>query len=259
MTKFLKELTKTKAMSSYQTFAALYDELTQNVEYEKRCDYICSFLEKENINSGTVLDLACGTGSMSLPLIKKGYGIIGIDNSEDMLEIASDRLLNDGNKYSLLKAKMQDFALTEEVEACICCLDSINHLNNKSDVQKTFKNVFNSLKNGGLFIFDVNTIYKHNEILANNTFVFDEDDYYLVWDNEKVDDRTVRILLDMFIYNGSSYDRFSEEFEETAYTVNELTKLLTDVGFKNIKTYDELSLEKPKENSERIYFVCKKV
>lgn len=246
-------------MSSYQTFAYLYDELTQNVEYEKRCDYIRSFLEKENIKSGTVLDLACGTGSMSIPLIKKGYNIIGIDCSEDMLEIASERLSNESYSFFLLKAKMQNFEFSDKVDACICCLDSINHLNNNSDVQKTFENVFNSLKNGGLFIFDVNTIYKHNEILADNTFIFDEEDYYLVWDNEKIDDRTVRILLDMFIYNGSSYDRFSEEFCETAYTVEELSQTLKDTGFKNIKIYDELSLDEPKENSERIYFVCKKV
>lgn len=246
-------------MSSYQTFAYLYDELTQNVEYEKRCDYILSFFEKNNIKSGTVLDLACGTGSMSIPLIESGYNIIGIDCSEDMLEIASERLSNKSNNFSLLKAKMQNFKLSKKIDACICCLDSINHLNNKSDVQSTFENVYNSLKNNGLFIFDANTVYKHNNVLADNTFVFDEEDYYLVWDNEKIDDRTIRILLDMFIYNGSSYDRFSEEFCETAYTVEELSKMLKDSGFENIKVYDELSLDKPKENSERIYFVCKKV
>lgn len=246
-------------MSSYQTFAYLYDELTQNVEYEKRCDYILSFFEQNGIKSGTVLDLACGTGSMSIPFMKKGYSIIGVDLSEEMLEIASNRLFEAGNSFSLLKAKMQEFELSEKADACICCLDSINHLNNIDDVLATFKNVYDSLNNGGLFVFDVNTVYKHNEILADNTFVFDEDDYYLVWDNEAVDDRTVRILLDMFILNGESYDRFSEEFEETAYSVEELSSLLNKVGFVDIKVYDELSYDEPKSDSERLYFVCKKV
>ncbi len=246
-------------MSSYQTFAYLYDELTQNVEYEKRCEYILSFFEQNGIKSGTVLDLACGTGSMSIPFMKKGYSIIGVDLSEEMLEIASNRLFEAGNIFSLLKAKMQEFELPEKAEACICCLDSINHLNNIDDVLATFKNVYDSLDNNGLFVFDVNTVYKHNEILADNTFVFDEDDYYLVWDNEAVDDRTVRILLDMFIFNGKSYDRFSEEFEETAYSVEELSNLLNKVGFVDIKVYDELSYDEPKNDSERIYFVCKKV
>lgn len=246
-------------MSSYQTFAYLYDELTQNVEYEKRCEYILSFFEQNGIKSGTVLDLACGTGSMSIPFMKKGYSIIGVDLSEEMLEIASNRLFEAGNSFSLLKAKMQEFELPEKAEACICCLDSINHLNNIDDVLATFKNVYDSLNNGGLFVFDVNTVYKHNEILADNTFVFDEDDYYLVWDNEAVDDRTVRILLDMFILNGESYNRFSEEFEETAYSVEELSSLLNKVGFVDIKVYDELSYDEPKNDSERLYFVCKKV
>lgn len=246
-------------MSSYQTFAYLYDELTQNVEYEKRCDYILSFFEQNDIKSGTVLDLACGTGSMSIPFMKKGYNIIGVDLSEEMLEIASHRLFEAGNNFSLLKAKMQKFELPEKADACICCLDSINHLNNIDDVLATFKNVYDSLNNNGLFVFDVNTVYKHNEILADNTFVFDEDDCYLVWDNEAVDDRTVRILLDMFILNGESYDRFSEEFEETAYSVEELSSLLNKVGFVDIKVYDELSYDEPKNDSERLYFVCKKV
>lgn len=246
-------------MSSYQTFAYLYDELTQNVEYEKRCDYILSFFEKNGIKSGTVLDLACGTGSMSIPFMKKGYNIIGVDYSEEMLEIASNRLSEVGNNFSLLKAKMQEFEFSEKADACICCLDSINHLNNIDDVQATFKNVYDSLNNNGLFVFDVNTVYKHNEVLADNTFVFDEDDYYLVWDNEAVDDRTVRILLDMFLFNGENYDRFSEEFEETAYSVEELSTWLKNSGFVDIKVYDELSYDEPKNDSERLYFVCKKV
>lgn len=246
-------------MSSYQTFAYLYDELTQNVEYEKRCDYILSFFEKNGIKSGTVLDLACGTGSMSIPFMKKGYNIIGLDYSEEMLEIASNRLSEVGDNFSLLKAKMQEFELSEKADACICCLDSINHLNNIDDVQATFKNVYDSLNDNGLFAFDVNTVYKHNEILADNTFVFDENDYYLVWDNEAVDDRTVRILLDMFLFNGENYDRFSEEFEETAYSVEELSAWLKNSGFVDIKIYDELSYDEPKNDSERLYFVCKKV
>ncbi|WP_308618982.1 methyltransferase domain-containing protein [uncultured Eubacterium sp.] len=246
-------------MSSYQTFAYLYDELTQNVEYEKRCDYILSFFEKNGIKSGTVLDLACGTGSMSIPFMKRGYNIIGLDYSEEMLEIASNRFFEAGNNFSLLKAKMQEFELSEKADACICCLDSINHLNNIDDVQAAFKNVYDSLNNNGLFVFDVNTVYKHNEVLADNTFVFDEDDYYLVWDNEAVDDRTVRILLDMFLFNGENYDRFSEEFEETAYSVEELSTLLKNSGFVDIKVYDELSYDEPKNDSERLYFVCKKV
>ena len=245
-------------MSSYKYLSSFYDELCENVEYEARCDYISKILCSNGINQGTILDLACGTGGMSVPLVKKGYKIIGIDLSEEMLEIASNNLFEVCDDFTLLKSDMREFSLFDEVDACICCLDSINHLNSLFDVSKAFKCVYNSLKEDGVFIFDVNTVYKHQSVLADNTFVFDEEDYYLVWDNELIDEKTVRILIDIFYFNGTSYDRFNEEFCETAYTVDEMKLLLTECGFSNIDVYDELSLEAPKDDSERIYFVCKK-
>ena len=248
-----------KQMNSYCEFSAVYDELTQNVDYPKRFEYINHFLIENNITNGTVLDLACGTGSMSIELIKNEFDVIGIDLSENMLEIASNRLLEYGENFSLLKGNMTDYRLDKSVKACICSLDSINHLNDINDVEKTFCNVYNFLDENGVFVFDVNTIYKHNEILANNTFVFDEEDFYLVWDNEFVSDRVVRILLDMFVWNGKAYDRFSESFEETAYSIDELLDALCRAGFSDISVYDELTLNPPREKSERLYFICKKV
>lgn len=246
-------------MNSYCEFSAVYDELTQNVDYPKRFEYINHFLLENNITNGTILDLACGTGSISIELIKNGFDVIGIDLSENMLEIASNRLLEYGDNFSLLKGSMTDYRLDKSVKACICSLDSINHLNDINDVEKTFCNVYNSLDENGVFVFDVNTIYKHNEILANNTFVFDEEDFYLVWDNEFVSDRVVRILLDMFVWNGKAYDRFSENFEETAYSIEDLLDALCRAGFSDISVYDELTLNPPREKSERLYFICKKV
>jgi hypothetical protein len=153
---------------------------------------------------------------------------------------------------------MQNFALQEPVEAIISCLDSINHMTDINDVKVTFENVYKSLKENGLFVFDVNTIYKHQKILFNNTFVFDEDNYYLVWDNEQIDEREVRILLDFFVFNGINYDRYSEEFNERAYSTQELKNMLLSCGFSEINVYDELTLNPPKKDSERLYFVCKK-
>ena len=164
-------------MSSYNVLATFYDELCKNVEYDVRSDYISDIFYENSIKGGTIIDLACGTGSMSIPLLKKGYRVIGIDLSDEMLEIASQRLLDISNNFSLRKGKMQNFSLEEEADACICCLDSINHLNSIDEVEMTFNCVYSSLKDNGIFIFDVNTIYKHQEILAGNTFIFDEDDY----------------------------------------------------------------------------------
>ena len=245
-------------MSSYKFFAGLYDTLTENVNYKVRSDYISGFFTADNINSGTIVDLACGTGSFGVQLAEKGYSIIGVDMSEEMLCQAQYKLENADCEYTLINSKMQNFKSDIQADGVICMLDSINHLTVPDDVKKTFQNAFSYLKKGGLFIFDVNTVYKHQQILFDNTFVFDEEDYYLVWDNERVNDREVRILLDFFLFNGTSYDRYSEEFSEYAYSVEELTEMLNQSGFNSIKIYDELTHEAPKENSERIYFVCKK-
>lgn len=245
-------------MSSYNLFASFYDELTENVDYKVRSEYISGFFLANGVNSGTILDLACGTCSMSAELAEKGYNIVGIDSSQEMLTVAENKLCAKGIKHTLINAKMQDFTLTDSVDGCICCLDSINHITDYNDVEKTFKNVYKSLKVGGVFVFDVNTSYKHNNILADNTFVFDEDNYYLVWDNEICDDNTVRIILDFFIPQNNLYSRYSEEFYEKAYESSVLKKSLTDCGFNVLGVYDELTKNSENPNSERLYFVCKK-
>lgn len=242
-------------MKSYNCFAQLYDDLTENVDYKVRSEYISGFFNQYNIKKGArILDLACGTASMSFHLANAGYSMIGIDRSSEMLSIADNKL---GGKIQLVNAEMQNFTLTERVDAVICMLDSINHLESAEDVKKCFECVHDSLNDNGVFIFDVNTVYKHNIILADNTFVFDEENYFLSWDNELIDNSRIRVMLDIFLFNGVSYDRFSEEFIETAYETELLTSLLKPY-FDVLGVYDELTLNKPKTDSERLYFVCKR-
>lgn len=241
-------------MAAYNYFAQIYDSLTENVNYQFRSDYIETLLNRNHIHCGTLIDLACGTGSMSVLMAQKGFKIIGIDNSCDMLSVADSK---SKGKVLYIHAQMQNFALEEPADACMCNLDSINHLNNINDVKDTFKCVFNALKKDGIFVFDVNTVYKHNNILAGNTFVFDEDDYFLSWDNELYDSGTVRIMLDIFAFNGKNYDRYSEEFFERAYEISELEAALNPY-FNVVGLYDDLTLNKPKTSSERLYFVCRR-
>lgn len=251
--KFSKEL-KRKKMSSYNVFARYYDFLTQNVDYDAGSSFISGIFKDNDIK--TVIDLACGSGKMSKKLIEKGFNVIGIDSSCDMLAAASNRLYKYSGKYSLFQALMQDFSLENKVDACICCLDSINHLTEENDVLKTFENVYNSLNEKGIFIFDVNSVFKHRTLLNNRAYVFDEEDFFLSWDNEYLEDDIVRILLDFFVYNGESYDRYSEEFYERAYSNELLKEMLINAGFNDIKIYGGLDYSEPKENSERYYFVC---
>lgn len=239
-------------MRSYNTFADFYDRLTQNVEYADRCDYIIDLYEKFGGKAGAAVDLACGTGSFSVGLAERGFDVTGIDLSEDMLTVASRK----GGNVSYIKADMTSFALPDKADLCICMLDSINHLSAANDVKRCFERVRNALADGGIFIFDVNTVYKHNSILAGNAFVFDEDDFFLSWDNESAGENTVRILLDFFIFNGKNYDRYSEEFYEKAYEISELKAMLH--GFEILGIYDDMTFEPPEDDSERIYFICRK-
>lgn len=240
---------------SYNYFAEIYDDLTQNVDYKVRSDYISDFFNELGVTENAlVLDLACGTGSMAVELIKKGYSVIGVDSSAEMLSAADFK--SDG-KITLINAEMQNFRLTEPADACICCLDSLNHLESIEEVIKTFENVYNSLKENGLFIFDVNTVYKHNCVLADNTFVFDEKDYFLSWDNELLDNNKVRIILDIFFKDGNHYNRYSEEFTETAFELDLLKSSLLPY-FSVLGVFNELTRELPESKSERVYFVCKR-
>ena len=240
-------------MSSYNTFAQFYDHLTENVDYKVRSNYISGFFSEYGNGGKKVLDLACGTGSITKHLTEMGYDVIGIDLSEEMLTAAKEKC----PECIFIKADMTDFTLPDQLDFCLCSLDAVNHLTEFQQVCNCFKCVGNALNSGGLFVFDVNTQYKHREVLGDNTFIYDEEDFFLSWDNHYTDD-IIEIYLDFFVFNGKNYDRFSENFSEKAYSTAQLICAL-EKDFEIIGIYDELTLDTPKEDSERIYFVCKKV
>lgn len=240
-------------MSSYNKFADFYDTLTENVDYKVRSDYISNFFSKYGNGGVNLLDLACGTGAFSKEFLDRGYTVTGLDLSCDMLTVADSKC---GGKVNFIQGDMTDYQFINKFDYCISMLDSINHLNNIIDVEKCFNCVYDCLSPGGLFIFDVNTVYKHKNILADNAFVFDEEDFFLSWDNELLEDNIVRILLDIFVFNGKNYDRYSEEFFERAYEIDELISKVHK--FEILGIYDELTLDVPNKKSERVYFVLKR-
>ena len=242
-------------MSSYNTFAQFYDRLTENVDYKVRSEYISGFFSRYNKDAENVLDLACGTGSISAFLAEKGYSVTGLDLSEEMLTVATSKGIV---KAVFIKGDMTSFELPYKVDCCVCSLDAINHLIDFNDVIKCFECVNACLNDGGLFVFDVNTQYKHRYVLSDNTFVFDEEDFFLSWDNNYTDNDIVDIFLDFFVFNGKNYDRYSEEIKERAYSEKSIKEALIYCGFEIVGVYDELSESAPREDSERIYFVCRK-
>ena len=155
---------------------------------------------------------------------------------------------------------MQELDLYGTIDTCVCTLDSLNHLTVKSDVQKAFDKVSLFMNPGGVFLFDVNTVYKHREILGGNTFIYDTADVYCVWQNALDRDRdTVHITLDFFEREGALYRRSGERFSERAYSHGELCTMLETAGFGSISVYGELTFDEPKEDSQRNVYVAHKL
>lgn len=243
---------------SYSSFAPFYDALTENVDYKKRAEYIGEILAKFNIKDGLLLDLACGTGSLSVEFSKMGFEVIATDASPDMLAEARNKAMEAGENILFLCQKMQETDLYGTVRAIVCSLDSINHLENADELRKTFRVLKNFIDDGGIMVFDVNTVYKHREVLGNNTFVYDEKDVYCVWQNSLCSDGvTVGINLDFFVKDENGlYNRYTENFKEIAFTDEEITYAAESAGFKIVEKYAELGFDKPQDDTQRIYYVA---
>ena len=244
---------------SYSSFASVYDELTVNVDYKRRAEYIAGILKKQGIEDGLLLDLACGTDSLSVEFSKMGYEVIATDASPDMLMEARDKAYDEELNIMFLCQRMEETDLYGTVRAIVCALDSINHLTDLEALNKTFSVLKNFIDDGGIMVFDVNTLYKHREVLGNNTFIYDEEKVFCAWQNRLLkDNKTVNINLDFFRKNGNMYERYNENFNEIAFTDEEIVNAVEGGGFKVIARYDDMTDNAPNENSERVYYVIRR-
>lgn len=247
-------------MSNYSFFAKYYDSLTMNIDYKNQAEYYKRILEMYSKEVKSILDLACGTGSLSIELKKLGFDVMGLDSSSEMLSYAKSKSLDENLDILFICQEMQNLQLLRPVDAILCCLDSINHLGGIEDVQRTFMGVNRYLNSKGLFIFDLNTVYKHKNILANNTFVYDLDEIYCVWQNSlNKENNKVKIDLDFFEKYGNVYKRESESFFECAYELGYIEQSLLTAGFeiKNILNY--MTMDVATAVSEKIVVVAQKV
>lgn len=247
----------------YIDFAYIYDVLiNDDINYSKWADYIEKIFNVNNIKPKTVLDLGCGTGSFCIEMCNRGYDMIGIDLSEDMLSCALTKAKNlkiSDEQLLLLNQDMTEFELYGTVDAIVSLVDSINYITSKKSLKRTFKLVYNYLNQGGLFVFDINTVYKFENILDNNTFHYINDDITYIWENNyKKNNKICQFDITFFVKEGELYRRFDEVHYERAYSIEELTNLASECGLEVLDIYDSLTFNKPNDESQRIFFVLKK-
>ena len=243
-------------MSAYDALAASYDDLTVDVQYERRADFIEKLFRRSRIPVHTVLDLACGTGAMTWLLTGRGYELIAVDGSEDMLAAAMSKSGTvEGISPIFLHQSMPKLDLYGTVDAAICCLDSLNYLTRPADVQRTFQRLRLFIAPGGLLVFDINTVEKL-AALDGQVFLDETEDTYCVWRTE-YSRGLCTYYMDLFQRRGDgAWDRREELHRERAYSVEELTAWLTEAGFGDIRVYGDARLRRPREDEQRVYFCC---
>lgn len=246
-------------MPGYESFSFYYDRLTENVDYGALCEYICGIFADYGVRSGILLDAACGTGTMSVLMSEKGFDVIGTDASADMLSEAQNKMYESGRDILFLCQSFEELNLYGTVDAAICTLDGINHLTDEKEVQTAFDRISLFMNPGGVFVFDVNTVYKHRNVLADNTFVYDMDDVYCVWQNfSDPQTDTVEMSLDIFENEGESWYRSCDSVTERAYPDEKIRQLLNSAGFEVLEVCDFMTREAVRENSEKAVYVCRK-
>lgn len=248
-------------MSDYSGFAPYYDRFTDNVDYPARARYFDAVIRRYAPGAGLVLDLACGTGSLTFELEKLGYDMIGVDGSWEMLSVAAAKRGERKSKALLLCQEMRALDLYGTVDATVCALDSLNHILDEAELRETLGKVSLFSNPGACFVFDVNTPYKHREILGNNSFVYEDDGALCVWRNSfDPEDDVVDITLDFFEHENEHglYRRSTSEFSERAWPLEGLRSMLEENGFTVEAVFDEDSFLPLHPESQRAVFVALK-
>ncbi|MEE0946242.1 MAG: class I SAM-dependent methyltransferase [Acutalibacteraceae bacterium] len=244
---------------NYDIFSQYYDLLTEDVDYSSRTDYLLTLFKKYGKTPSLLLDVGCGTGGFSVEFAKRGIDVIGVEPSANMLSVALEKSNKENLDILFLNQNGEDMDLYGTVDGAVCCLDTVNHITDKRTLQRMFNKVSLFLEKDCLFIFDVNTLYKQETVLGNNTFVLENEELYCVWQNffDKKS-KTTEISLDFFINHNGLFERSSEAFCERVYEMDELEKMLTKAGLKLLNVFGENSFSFPSKTSQRNIYVTKK-
>ncbi|MDY3917888.1 MAG: class I SAM-dependent methyltransferase [Candidatus Limivivens sp.] len=246
-------------MEAYTSFARVYDLFMDDIPYEEWCAYICGLLGEYQIEDGLVLDLGCGTGSLTELLAGKGYDCIGVDLSSDMLEIALEKREKSGHDILYLQQDMRDFELYGTVRAVVSVCDSMNYILEEEELCQVFRLVNNYLDPGGIFLFDLNTPYKFRELMGDCTIAENREEGSFIWENAFYEEDQINEY-DLTIFmkeRGALYRKYQETHFEKAWELETVKKCLAEAGMEFLAAYDAFTKDSPREDSERIYVIAR--
>ena len=247
-------------LDAYTSFASVYDTFMDNIPYEDWAEYLIGLLKEYQVKDGLVLDLGCGTGNMTELLAEAGYDMIGVDNAEEMLEIAMEKKAESGHDILYLLQDMREFELYGTVRAIVSICDSVNYITEDEELLEVFRLANNYLDPKGVFIFDFNTVYKYSEVLGNQTIAEDREECSFIWDNYYYEDEQIyEYELSLFIREEESglYRKYQETHFQRAYDLETIQSLIKESGLEYITAYDAFTKDAPTEKSERIYVIAR--
>ena len=245
-------------MNAYINLAKSYDILTRDVDYEATVSFYNEILDSLRLTPRTAVDLACGTGSVAILLAKQGLQVTGVDLSEDMLCVASQKAQNMENPPRFVCQMLQKLYLPRGVDLAVCALDSLDYILDPQDCKEAIRRVYKALNPGGIFIFDVNTPEKLRA-MDGQVFLDEDDDVYCVWRGEYDEETNICSYgMDLFQRSGNVWHRSFEEHREYAYSAEQLTAYLKAAGFTHIEIYADRRFEAPAEGEQRIYMKARK-
>ena len=241
-------------MDAYHELAKSYDRLTNDVDYEATVAFYYEILKREGLNPRTCVDLACGTGSVTAILVEKGLQVTGVDLSEEMLTVASQKAPG----AWFICQRLQELSLPRAVDMAVCALDSLDYITDPRDCEEAIRRVYKALNPGGIFIFDVNTPEKLRA-MDGQVFLDEDDDVYCVWRGEFDEETNICSYgMDLFQREGDAWYRSFEEHCEYAYSAQQLVGYLKNAGFTGIQVYADREFVAPREGEQRIYIKARK-
>ncbi len=246
-------------MEAYGKFASVYDIFMDNVNYEDWALYLEKTLKEYGIQDGLVLELGCGTGTMTELLAKAGYDMIGVDNAEEMLAEAMEKQMESGHDILYLLQDMEEFELYGTVRAIVSACDSLNYITEEEGLLRVFSLVNNYLDPGGIFLFDMNTVYKYEKMLGNTTIAENREEGSFIWENEYDPETGMNIYgLTLFLPREDGlYEKTEEVHYQRAYSQDKIKELLEKAGMEVLEVYDAYTKEAPAPDSGRLTFIAR--